>query len=752
MTSRGKTLIIIGLTLATLVGALYATSHIILLGSYQRLEEDRTRRNVERARDALAGTLDNIDNVTNDYGAWDDSCVFIEDGNQDFIQTNLPGSTFTNLKVDLIAFIHRSGRVVFLAGHDRHSGEAREVPDAFRRQLPDLLRRLTPEGTLKGLLVLPDGPLLFAARPILTSERQGPPRGTALMGRYLDTEEIRRLADLTHLSLAFHPYADPRLPADLRAAQKLIAEAGPIRVRTLDELTIAGYALLADAFGRPALLLRVDLPREIYQQGQAAIRYFLLWLVAIGLGFGGFAHWLAGKLFLSRHREEQSTQRLTYLTTHHPGTGLPNRDLLLDRLRQALYLAGRNELQVALLQLDLDHFKVVNDSLGHAAGDRLLGAVAGRLGECCRAEDTVAHLGGDEFAVMVPDLTRTQDAAVVARKLHDALQPPFTIEGRELFVTASIGITLFPEDGGDAEGLLRNADTALHQAKAQGRNTYQFFAAEMNTRTLARLSLETDLRRALERQEFLLHYQPQVDARSGELLGMEALVRWQHPERGLVPPLDFIPLAEETGLILPLGEWVLRTACTQNRAWQEQGLPPLRVSVNLSGRQLKQADLAGTVGRVLAETKLAPACLELELTESILMESVEATLDILDVIRAMGISLAMDDFGTGFSSLSYLKRFPIDRLKIDYSFVRDLTRNPSDAALVRTIIAMGHNLGLKVIAEGVETEEQLVFLREHGCNEVQGYYFSRPVPAEAFTELLRGRAGGETGAGPAVPG
>jgi diguanylate cyclase (GGDEF)-like protein len=585
--------------------------------------------------------------------------------------------------------------------------------------------------------MLPEGPLLFAARPILTSERKGPTRGTVIMGRYLDAGEVDRLSGITHLSFAPYRVADPHLPDDLVAVRPLLSDEQSILVRPLDKSSIAGYTLLFDVFGQPALLLRVDLPREIYQQGKSSIRYFLSWVTIIGLGVVVLTHWLMGKLVLSRQQQERSEQSLAYLATHHPATGLPNRTLLLDRLRQALAYSRRYQLTVAVLQIDLDNFKVVNDSLGHSAGDRLLKAAARRLGKRNRAGDTLAQLGGDDFVLLLPYLAEAQRAAIVAQKLLAVMKRPFSVAGKKLFITASIGITVAPLDGVDAETLLRNADIALYQAKEQGRNTYQFFAQDMNIRTMARLTLETDLRRALEREEFLLHYQPRIDVPTGRITGMEALVRWQHPERGLVPPLEFIPLAEETGLILPLGEWVLRTACAQNRAWQQGGLPALRVSVNLSALQLRQPDLIERIEQILVETGLDPRHLELEITESILMKNVESTLLILARLREAGIALAMDDFGTGYSSLSYLKRFPLDLIKIDYSFVRDLTRDASDAALVRTIIAMASNLNLHSVAEGVETAEQLAFLRRHGCDTVQGFYFSPPVPAEEFVKLFR---------------
>ncbi|GEM_PF-122284 len=420
-------------------------------------------------------------------------------------------------------------------------------------------------------------------------------------------------------------------------------------------------------------------------------------------------------------------------------TGLPNRNLLQDRLGQTLAYVRRHERELALLFIDLDHFKNINDSLGHEAGDRLLKLVAVRLAGCVREVDTVSRQGGDEFVVILPDVAEEEDVTPVTRKILHAMSEPFDVDGHELFVTCSIGIALYPKDGEDGQTLLKNADAALYRAKDLGRNNAQFYAAEMNLKALERLMLENGLRHALERREFLLHYQPQVDLRSGEIIGMEALVRWQHSELGLVSPSRFIPVTEESGLIVQLGEWVLRTACAQNKAWQRAGLKSISVAVNLSARQFRQPNLVEVVAGILRETGLDPAYLELEVTESLVMQNVEVTIATLGSLKAMGIKLSIDDFGTGYSSLSYLKRFPIDTLKIDQSFVRDITTDPDDAAIAKTIISMAHDLQLKVIAEGVETEAQKSFLQLRRCDEMQGYFFSKPLPAEDFEVLLRER-------------
>jgi len=429
-------------------------------------------------------------------------------------------------------------------------------------------------------------------------------------------------------------------------------------------------------------------------------------------------------------------EHIDFLAHYDPLTGLPNRSLLQDRLRQALAGALRQQRKVAVLSLGLDRFKAINDSLGHSAGDRLLRELARRIKDLTRDSDTVSRLGNDEFCLVLGGLQDVRQAAHMAQKILGTVSAPCLVDGQTLRVTASIGISIYPDDADDIAGLQKSADTALHHAKGAGRNNFQFFTREMGIRVFEALTLENALRRGIERGELLLHYQPKVCLQSGKIVGAEALVRWLHPDMGMVPPDKFIPIAEERGLIDEIGTWVLRQACGQARQWREWGLPQIPVAVNISALQLRGRQLPETIGGILEETGLPASALELELTESALMEDADQTIDILENLKAMGLNLAIDDFGTGYSSLNYLKRFPIDRLKIDRSFIRDLATKAEDAAIARAIIAMGKALKLNVIAEGVETEEQLAFLKTEGCREYQGYYFSRPLPAAEFASLF----------------
>ena len=436
---------------------------------------------------------------------------------------------------------------------------------------------------------------------------------------------------------------------------------------------------------------------------------------------------------------KKDEERLTFLANYDELTALPNRRMFDQRLDYALAHANRYGKQLAVAYIDLDRFKIINDTLGHAAGDLLLREAAGRLRDCLRETDSVARFGGDEFVVLVTEFAQKQDVAGIARKLLEAMASPYLLSGQECHVTASIGISSYPDDSKDAQTLIKNADIAMYRAKERGKNNFQFYSVQIDVYSFDRLALESALRHALERNEFLLHYQPKVDVRSGHIIGTEALVRWRHPDMGMVAPAQFIQVAEETGLIVPLGEWVLRNACAQTREWQRQGFPHLRVAVNLSPHQFRQENLVQEVARILRETGLDAGSLELEITESMVVRDPEEAVKILTELRAMGISLSIDDFGTGYSSLAYFKRFPINCVKIDRSFIQDLPDAADAVAITQAIIAIADSLKLNVVAEGVESEEQLDFLREQNCPEMQGYYFSRPLPPHELASLLRGR-------------
>ncbi len=433
---------------------------------------------------------------------------------------------------------------------------------------------------------------------------------------------------------------------------------------------------------------------------------------------------------------EQTRERINHLAYHDALTRLPNQSLFKDRLKQAIALSSRSDLMQAVLLLNVDRFKTINDSLGYTAGDQMLQAIAQRLTSCVRESDTVARFGADEFAVLLMQLGRAQDAANTAKAIKQAVEQAFLIDGRELFISSSIGISLYPHDGRDTPTLLKSAGVALQRAKENGRGDYEFYTSGQTSHALKQLLLESQMRPALERGEFVVEYQPQVDVKTFQLVGMEALVRWNHPALGMLQPSDFIQLAEDTGMITQIGDWVLRAAFAQNKLWLDSGFSPMRLAVNVSPRQFQQPAFIATICDLLKETDLDPALLELELTEGSIMKEPEKAIDKLNKLRDLGIKIAIDDFGTGYSSLSYLKRFPIDTLKIDKSFVADVSTNEDAAAIAKAIVMMGHALDITVVAEGVETPQQLEYLTSLGCDVIQGYLFSPSLSTESFTELL----------------
>jgi diguanylate cyclase (GGDEF)-like protein len=502
-----------------------------------------------------------------------------------------------------------------------------------------------------------------------------------------------------------------------------------------------------ELYGYPLAVL-VGLSVDEQMAGaRAQMRTTLSWaafgslLVVTLTGLLGRMSW---QLAQGRAREGETklkhAQRVEYLAYHDGLTGLPNRSLFSKTLSQTISEAHRYDRRLAVAFLDLDRFKQINDTLGHEAGDQLLKEVATRLIGCVRDSDTVARLGGDEFVVLLPQLDDEKYAAIVAQKILTAAARPFTLMGQEFRVTASIGISTYPQDGLDEQTLTKNADIAMYQAKAEGKNNFQFYSQKLNANSLERLALESSLRHALERNEFRLHYQAKRDIASGRITGMEALLRWEHPDLGTVAPMQFIPVAEETGLIVPIGKWVLKTVCLQSIAWQKQGLPPLSIAVNMTARQFLDERLLADVASILNETGMPTHLLEIELNESLLIHDVENTMRILTGLKALGVRIAVDDFGTGYSSLAMLQRFPLDTIKIDRSLMRDFIGTTDDTGLADAIIAMGKTLSLTVVAQGVETKEQADHLRAHSCDELQGFYFKRPLPVDEFTQLLRDQA------------
>ncbi len=581
---------------------------------------------------------------------------------------------------------------------------------------------------------------------------------SASEAQYIMETLVKRMSEVIACDLAYVAKRDNEDPTKLHLYIPDDRAQGKIRTETV-VLKADEARNLVNHSGHLVFDSQAMLPSHLVPINQLGARHFLVLPIVlkgelaaiIGLGFWDQPRLADEDLSRARELADRAAVALSnaaweeklYHQAHYDGlTDLPNRLLLKDRLDQALERAKRSDSWVAVLFIDLDRFKGINDSLGHSAGDQLLIEAAQALTKCVRGTDTVVRFGGDEFIIILPDLNghhkEISRITLSADKILSAVSRSFTLGAHEINTTASMGIALYPRDGTSAEDLMRNADAAMYHAKNMGKGNYQFYAQELNATALERLKIQNSLTYALERSEFIVYYQPRVDVRTGEITGAEALLRWQHPELGRVSPAKFIPIAEETGLIAPIGEWVLRAACAQNKAWQEQGLPKIRVSVNLSALQFRQAHLSAQVEQALRAAGLLPHYLELEITEGIAIHNVEKGVAMLSKLKAMGVYLAMDDFGTGYSSLSYLKRFPIHTLKIDQSFIRTIPKDTDSVAIARAIIALAHSLGLRALAEGVETDEQYEFLQGQGCDEIQGYFISRPVPAEEFTKLLEG--------------
>ncbi|MFZ5555650.1 MAG: bifunctional diguanylate cyclase/phosphodiesterase [Pseudomonadota bacterium] len=615
--------------------------------------------------------------------------------------------------------------------------------DRLQRALDDHLARRTPFDVEVRVAVRRQGHRWFRVRGQAVWDAAGVPLRVA--GSILDVTDRRDAEAQLHLTAkVFESSSEAIVIVDQRRRIVSVNPAFTKITGYAPEEVIGRYPKIVDAGTQDRRELRrrwSAIKRDGHWEGEVKDRRrdgtgFAKWLRvrAVRDADGNISHYIG--VFSDVSERKAAQKRIEFLAYYDPLTSLPNRTLFRDRVSRAIAVAQRHQGRLALLFIDLDRFKNVNDSLGHTAGDRLLRTVADRLQGLVRDADTVARLSGDEFVVLLTEVNGPDGAAVVAQRILHAISAPHVLGGTEVAVTPSIGISVYPEDGADHDELIQHADIAMYHAKETGRANFQFFRAELNERVLERISLENSLRRALENEEFLLHYQPQVSLEDGHVVGFEALIRWHQPGQGMVPPGRFIPVAEDSGLIVPIGAWVLRSACRQCRQWQEAGSAPVPVAVNISAVQFRQPDFVDTVREALAGTALDPEFLELEFTESVVMDRSEQVLRKLRQLRALGVQVSIDDFGTGYSSLSYLRQFPIDKLKIDQSFTRDLGSGADSQPIVSAIIAMARSLGLEVIAEGVETRAQLELLRRHGCGQGQGYLFARPMPADAARDTI----------------
>jgi diguanylate cyclase (GGDEF)-like protein len=732
-----------------IVGVFYA-ARTVLSHSFASIEADEARQSTERVRQALQADLHQLDVAAEDNALWDDLYDFVQGNRPDFLDHTFSRRSLDNIHVDVVWVFDDSGRtLVQLSTDGGPSGGVKPLNAATLGSLQGYLPFLeTPDGPTTPtprLLRTPKGAMAVAARRIFRNSKEGPSVGMLVFGRYLHTGLIERLEQTSQSPVRatlLDEDGKPQLSVPPAVGEWLASVAhGPdLLIQTGDPATLRSHALLRDVEGRPLVVLSTTVARAALQIGKRTIT----WVVAALLcGFALVVALLVSMLNRS-WRSRAATQRqwldhqrrMSRLARRDPLTGLPNRLHLQRLLPRLLVRAARDRSRLALLNLDLDHFKNVNDSLGHGSGDRLLAAVAQRLRGAVAAHDIVVRMGGDEFVIVATQLPDSVSVDSIAERIRGALAEPLDIDGVTLSVVPSIGISVYPEDGADPEQLLKHADIALYTAKDRGRGNHQFYTPEMNARLRERLGLERALRQALDNNELFVEYQPCVDLQTLRTVSLEALIRWRTADGTYIPPSRFIPLAEQSNLIVEIGTYVLRRVCLQLSEWQRERLPLVPVSVNISVRQFERTPLASVVSGLAQELGIDASLLHFEITESAAMQNSQQQLGSLQALRNLGSRILIDDFGTGYSSLSYLKHLPIDTLKIDRAFVRDMASDANDAAIVRAIVGVAKSLGLMLVAEGIESEEQLDCLRRLGCECGQGFFFSPSVSAEACRNML----------------
>jgi diguanylate cyclase (GGDEF)-like protein len=820
---RAKTQFVLISCFVGLVFIIYLVVNAIMQNNIRIFEQHYVTEHVQRAENGINLSLDTLAQTASDWAIWDDTYQFVIDRNRKYIDNNFNVSVISNINLNAMLIMNLKGQSVYEYGVNLDKQEVMPVSKAlveYLRKSP-VSNNTNPNYKMKGLVLLPEGPMLIASWPILPSNGVGPVRGNLVVGRYLDHTEIGLLAK----TLGIHMTIDRMDELDSHKAKLYhsIQAKLPVLVRKIDQDHIGGYTILRDITGKPVVGVCVKTDREISKIGHQGMRYMLYALVVASFVFTTIMLFFLEKNILSRllalngqfreignsgifsrrlkldkiHDEiddmtseinamldkletaekkviegealkraneelenrvlertlelsqtneslqteicerKKMQEQIEYLAYHDYLTDLPNRLLFNEQLTHAISLTKRIERIFAIMFLDLDGFKIINDTMGHDIGDQLLIGVAKRLAAVLRKSDIVARFGGDEFIILVENIEDSNHIEMIAQKILNCFNRPFVIDGQECFITTCIGIAIYPTDGENAEKLIKNADVAMFKAKENGKNQYAFCTVELKNKVLETMKLTNKLYRALERNEFLLYYQPQLSCSTNKIVGVEALIRWNHPEMGMVSPGAFIPIAEQAGLINAIGEWVLQTACRQNKIWQDAGLPKIRMGVNLSVRQLQSANIVRQVDNVLRQTGLLPGYLELEITESVAMREQDYVIEVLRSLMDRGLHIAIDDFGTEYSSLNYLKKLPIDKIKIARPFVRGIGVSEKDEAIISAIIVLAKSMGFSVLAEGVETEKQLMYITQRMCDEVQGFYYYKPLPAKEMEELLR---------------
>lgn len=773
----------------------------LLLNSIRELEKQHTAEHMTRVYSGITYELNDLKKTAIDWAEWNDTYDFVFGNNETYIQDNLNANFLFNLRVDAMVFMDASGNFVYAQQLSENKDELQDVPQNVKDLLHALIGdNQDINNRVQGVLSIPAGAMLVAANPILTSNGEGPIHGNMVLYRYLDAYEIAHLCELTNqnITLSFDVGQNEYGQNDESGSAVMVQEisrheiqgtstlydlngnpAADIRIlmsRDMYAIGQAGFWSLVVALLIIGVVFSLLIMLLLNRLILARVHTMSASIHAIGLHndpqerlepdkyadelsmMSGEINAMLDKLHASRMQvearenelvrmtgelqqevaeREKAQEKITHLAYHDPLTNLPNRLHFTQYLNHSIQLAKRMAKPAAILFLDLDGFKMINDSMGHQAGDLLLVEVSRRLKSMLRESDILARLGGDEFVLLIEDIADLHAIETIAEKVLNVFREPFMLNQQECFISTSIGIAVYPIDGESGETLIKNADIAMYYAKEKGKNQYVLCSPAIKNRVLDTMKLSNQLFRALEREEFEVFYQPQINCSTNLIVGAEALIRWIHPELGQVMPGVFIPIAEQTGLILPVGEWVLRTACTQAKAWQNAGYPAIRMGVNLSIRQFQNHDITGEVKAILEDTGLDPNNLELEITESIAIHEKDYVFQALFALRKLGVHISIDDFGTEYSSMNHLKQLPVDRIKIPLPFVQGIEESPKDEAITKSIIVLAKSLGLKVTAEGVETKAQYEFLTQRMCDEIQGYYYFRPMNAAAFENLLR---------------
>ena len=773
------------------IGALFiVVINTAYLNNFKELENQEIRKNVEVVSREIKYHLKKINDTALDWAIWDDTYLYAQVLDDGYEEKNLTDENFEMYGVDIILFMDDSGNLLYGKQKKPETEEITEIDSAVYDALNNsgVLQNKDAEVSFNDILIIEGNPVLIASHPIVRTDGSGPVKGNVLFARTIDANMMDEISSKLSLAVSYE-----LLSKDQFVQIEGLNENG-IGIQIKNEEYIVGSFFMPGLFGKDYTEINVEMPRDVIKIGNNSIKTFgriapllfililmMIWFVLnkfvlsrivklnnrvvdikeeksvsaridvddrsdeisqLSHGINGLLDSLEVEIIERKRAQEEAT----YLAYHDALTGLPNRLLLMKQLNQEILNAGRQETLISVMYIDLDRFKVINDTLGHNHGDELLIQVASRLLEVVRKNDNVSRIGGDEFILYFNDYKVEEDLEIIASKVMNIFKKPFNLKGQEYYITGSMGISQYPLDGEDVDTLVKNADIAMYKAKDTGKNQYQKCSSDLKHETLETISLTNSLHRAIERNEMMLYYQPQINGSTGEIIGVEALLRWNHPEQGLLLPIEFIPLAEKTRLILPIGYWVLKTACEQCKSWQQKGFKPIRMAVNFSVHQLNYPGITQQIEEVLESNSLEAKYLEIEITESTAMDHNGNIKETLEKIKDLGVTISIDDFGKEHSSLYRLKELPIDRVKIDMSFVQGIGTNDKDDIITKAVILLAANLGLKTTAEGVETKGQKEFLNQRMCDELQGYYLHKPMPADEIEKLLtQNEVGSEAG-------